>query len=58
MMNRERVRELEDEIESAIAQTLKQLAPRQNVKPPSRRTCHLMAKAAVAVLEAVEETTD
>jgi hypothetical protein len=52
-MDPQRVRELEDEIARAIALVLdKHSLPR----PFRARTVHLMAKAAVTVLEAVMET--
>jgi hypothetical protein len=48
-MNHDEVRRLEDACEKALAEVL-----RRHVKPPiSDRTGHWMAKAAVAVLEAV-----
>jgi hypothetical protein len=48
-MDREEVRRLEDACEKALAEVL-----RRHLKQPiSDRTGHLMAKAAVAVLEAV-----
>jgi hypothetical protein len=49
-MDGERVRDLEAEIGRAIADVLARRAPEAAVDP---RTLHLMAKAAVTVLEAV-----
>jgi hypothetical protein len=49
-----RVRELEEEIGEAIAKVLR----RKTSPLPDPRTIHLMAKAAVTVLEAVTEKTD
>jgi hypothetical protein len=48
-MNRDEVRTLEDACQEAIAEVLR----RHFKKPIPGRTGHLMAKAAVAVLEAV-----
>jgi hypothetical protein len=48
-MNHDAVRELEDACERALAEVLQ----RHAVEPWSPRLSHLMAKAAVAVLEAV-----
>lgn len=46
----QRVRDLERTLEAAIVEALR----RQEGKPPQPRIAHLMAKAAVAVLEATE----
>ena len=54
-MDQLEVRRLEDEIDTAIAEVLNTLQPRRPVSP---RITHLMAKAAVTVLEAVEEKPD
>ncbi len=51
-MQQDEVRKLEDACERAIADALRREHPRA-VEP---KVCHLMAKAAVAVLEAVTET--
>ena len=50
-MNHDEVRRLEDACQEAIAEVLR----RHVKKPISGRTGHWMAKAAVAVLEAVME---
>jgi hypothetical protein len=56
LMDHDEVRKLEDQIEKAIAQTFRRLSKERAVKRPSSdRTYHLMAKAAVAVFEAVDE---
>jgi hypothetical protein len=57
-MKHEQVDELESLIEQALADLLRQsrvakLVSR-NQSPPSAKTLHLMAKAAVTVLEATE----
>jgi hypothetical protein len=55
-MDQEQVRKFEDEIGKAIAQVIgRAFKGRAMPKPSSDRTYHLMAKAAVAVFEAVEE---
>jgi hypothetical protein len=55
-MHRDQVRLLEEELETAIAQVVRRVAKDGGVKsPPLGRTYHLMAKAAVAVLEAVAD---
>jgi len=55
-MNQDQVNRLEDEIEKAVAQVFRRLSKERAIpKPSSDRTYHLMAKAAVAVFEAVEE---
>ncbi|MGO8750215.1 MAG: hypothetical protein ACLQNE_30075 [Thermoguttaceae bacterium] len=53
-MDGKRVRELEEEIEAAIAKVVRRLGKDHN-PPLPERVCHLMAKAAVAVFEAVDE---
>ncbi len=50
-MDGKRVRELEQEIEAAIAKVVRRLGKDHN-PPLPERVYHLMAKAAVAVLEA------
>jgi hypothetical protein len=58
-MDHDQVRELEDEIGKAIAQVLRRLSKgRAMPRPPNDRTYHLMAKAAVAVFEAVDEAQE
>lgn len=52
-MDGKRVRELEKEIETAIAKAMRKL--KRDAPPPSERLYHLAAKAAVAVLEAADE---
>ncbi|MGO8747957.1 MAG: hypothetical protein ACLQNE_18435 [Thermoguttaceae bacterium] len=47
------MRRLEDEIEAAITEALRRLTKDDRTIP--RRIYHLMAKAAVAVFEAVDE---
>jgi len=55
-MDQEQVRKLEDEIGKAIALAFRRFSKGGAMsKPSSDRTYHLMAKAAVAVFEAVEE---
>jgi hypothetical protein len=49
-----RVRELEEEVESAIAQVMRRLEKEGEFGLPSGRVVHLMAKAAVAVFEAAD----
>lgn len=51
-MDSHQVRQLEEQIASAITGVLKSHFPSQ---PVTARTTHLMAKAAVTVLEAVVE---
>ena len=51
-MRPDQVRQLEERIDAAIAEVLKKHFPGRPVSP---RTRHLMAKAAVTVLEAVAE---
>jgi hypothetical protein len=55
-MDGKQVRELEDEIESAIAKVMRKLEKSGAFGPPPQRVVHLMAKAAVTVLEAADET--
>jgi hypothetical protein len=50
-MKHDEIRALEEACETALAEALRKAGRVQE----SPRTCHLMAKAAVAVLEAVEE---
>jgi hypothetical protein len=52
-MDRDQVRRLEDEIEAAITEALRRLTKDDRTIP--RQIYHLMAKAAVAVFEAVDE---
>lgn len=55
-MNHDQVEVLEEELERAIVRAVRRIAKEGHIKePPSNRTCHLMAKAAAAVLEAVEQ---
>jgi hypothetical protein len=55
-VNQEQVETLEREIESAIRQVIRRLAKGLDIKrPPGDHICHLMAKAAVAVYEAVAD---
>jgi hypothetical protein len=55
-VDHDQVKELEYEIEKAITQAFRRLSKDRAIpKPPSHRTYHLMAKAAVAVFEAVDE---
>jgi len=53
-MHQELVRELEDEIETAIAEVMARLKKKLPTKPQGH-TLHAMAKAAVTVYEAVAE---
>jgi hypothetical protein len=52
-MDQETVERLEEEIEEAIAWVVRRTGRKRLPLLPSRRTMHLMAKAAVAVYEAV-----
>jgi hypothetical protein len=55
-MNGDEVRVLEKELENAIGRVVRRLAKAKQINaPPSKHTYHLMAKAAVTVLEAVNE---
>jgi hypothetical protein len=55
-MDPDTVRQLEDEIEKAIARVVRRGSKdRKLIAPSSDQTYHWMAKAAVAVLEAVAE---
>jgi propanediol utilization protein len=55
-MSQDQVELLEEELEAAIGRVVRRLAKTKQIKvPPSNRTHHLMAKAAVAVLEAVAD---
>jgi hypothetical protein len=55
-MDRNHVELLEEELEEAITKVVRRLVTTKQIgAPPSRRTYHLMAKAAAAVLEAVAE---
>jgi len=51
------VGKLEAEIEEAIADVFDRLGPRDLPLPPSPRTMHLMAKAAVTVYETAVENS-
>lgn len=57
-MNREQVQELESQVEQALANIFRQSKTSKllsrNQSPPNAKTIHLMAKAAVTVLEATE----
>jgi hypothetical protein len=52
-MDEKTVRLLERELEAAIAQTIVRMGLKKLPLLPARSTMHLMAKAAVAVYEAV-----
>jgi hypothetical protein len=52
-MDEKTVHSLERELEDAIAQTIVRMGLKKLPLLPARRTMHLMAKAAVAVYEAV-----
>ena len=55
-MDQNHVELLEEELEIAITKVVRQLVKTKQINtPPSNRTCHLMAKAAAAVLEAVAD---
>jgi hypothetical protein len=54
-MDHRTVQKLEGEIEQAIAEVILRMGLKRLPLLPSRRTMHLMAKAAVAVYEAVVE---
>jgi hypothetical protein len=55
-MNGDEVQVLEEELEIAIGRVVRRLARAKQIGAlPSKRTYHLMAKAAAAVLEAVHE---
>jgi hypothetical protein len=54
-MDPKTVRDLEGDIEQAIAEVILRMGLKRLPLLPSRRTMHLMAKAAVAVYEAVIE---
>ena len=55
-MNGDEVEILEQELEDAIGRVVRRLARAKQIgELPSKRTCHLMAKAAAAVLEAVDD---
>ena len=55
-MNHDQVETLEEELEVAIGRVLRRLAKVKQINVvPSKRTCHLMAKVAVAVFEAVAD---
>lgn len=54
-MDHQTVKKLEQELEEAIAEVLKQIGPKQLPLKPSPHTVHLMAKAAVTVFEAAVE---
>ena len=61
-MNREQVQELESTVEQALADIFRQskiakLLSR-NHSTPNAKTLHLMAKAAIAVLEATEPESE
>ena len=53
-MNSNWARDLEREIEAAIRDRIDQLAAEQLPVRPTGRTIHMMAKAALAVYEAVD----
>ncbi len=54
-MDHHAVEKMEDAVEDAIADVIVRLGLRKLPVLPSRRTIHLMAKAAVAVYEAAVE---
>jgi hypothetical protein len=54
-MDQKTVKNLEGDIEQAIAEVIVRRGLKRLPLLPSRRTMHLMAKAAVAVYEAVVE---
>ncbi len=57
-MSHDQVQHLEEEFENAIAKVMRRLAKAKQIDLPPARTYHFMAKAAVAVLEAVAEDAD
>jgi hypothetical protein len=57
-MERKTVEKLEGKIEEAIAEIVVKIGVNKLPLLPSRRTMHLMAKAAVAVYEAAVENDD
>ena len=57
-MDQKTVRDLEREIENAVAEVIHAMAGGQLPLMPSQRTIHLMAKAAVTVYEAAVENDD
>ena len=58
-MNRDQVQLLEGELETAIGRAVRRVVKDGDIpKPPSIRVFHFMAKAAVAVLEAVADEND
>jgi hypothetical protein len=54
-MDRKTVEDLESDFEQAIAEVIVRVGLKRLPLLPSRRAMHLMAKAAVAVYEAVAE---
>jgi hypothetical protein len=55
-MDHDQVETLEEELEVAIGRVLRRLARAEQINAvPSKRTYHLMAKAAAAVFEAVAD---
>jgi hypothetical protein len=57
-MDPKTVDKLEGKIEEAIAEVIVKMGVKKLPRLPSRRTMHLMAKAAVAVYEAAVENDD
>lgn len=58
-MNHDQVQVLEDELEIVIGRVMRRLARAKQIgSPPSNHTCHLMAKAAAAVFEAVADAIE
>ena len=58
-MNGDEVQVLEEELEIVIGRVVRRLAKANQIGvSPSKHTCHLMAKAAAAVLEAVADQDD
>lgn len=58
MLDEKTVRAMETRIESAVCDVILHLGLKRLPLLPSRRTMHLMAKAAVAVYEAAVENLD
>ncbi len=57
-MDPDLVRRLEHELEHAIGEAFGQMGPKRLPHHPSPHLLHLMAKAAVAVYEAVADNSD
>ena len=54
-MDHETVRQLEDEIATAVSRAMKKMGRKKLPLLPSEQTVHLMSKAAVTVFEAAVE---